>query len=545
VSAQAPPADAAGPLQVVLSCPQCGAPALIDEDAVSLVCEHCSSFLVVTRPGREPFFVADDLLGSGEAARLLVIAYRVQGHRAEVLERYAPADAEGRRPDLGEAFIAMQLQRFERRLLESVRLVDAHRLQVPYWHTTGDVLHAVLGREHEGPKQVRLRAFLLEHTAPGYAPAFNLRDRGLRLARACVRPLTRHEVGERGPFLPWVPLQERERREIRRFENQNLEPDFDPVVKRGGFVFERRCLVYRPYWLVRLIDERGQEWVLLDGSFQTVAGHPDSGEVMALLRAGVDDPEGREAKEIKGVVRPSRCPDCGNEQRFPSQALLCPCSDCHRALMPTEEGIVQVGCAHAFWDHEDLDALHLPFWVFEFKLGAAGSPPVSTLEAFAALEFPQGRPPGFAPTGSHLFVPAFGLLGTEPGDGVFRELIEAIHRHPPRIEDGRVPIGGDPELLPVTVSEESAREAAPFVLLGLHDKTAAARLNTMLVKRTQLEAKLALGKARLVMVAVERRGEDAALPGTAVVVPRLFLRGGPELSAMRATVLQPRPRVAT
>jgi hypothetical protein len=102
-----------------------------------------------------------------------------------------------------------------------------------------------------------------------------------------------------------------------------------------------------------------------------------------------------------------------------------------------------------------------------------------------------------------------------------------------------VPPGGDPDFVPVTLSEDAARETGPFVLLGLHGQAAAARLTTLLVRRTNLDARLQLGKGRLVMLAFERRGEDAGLPGSDVTIPRLFLQRGPELQALRLTVQRP------
>ena len=71
--------------------------------------------------------------------------------------------------------------------------------QVPYWHLTGRLVQAVLGRKGDGPKIVRLRAWDVEHTVPAYdTDRADLRDRGLRLSRSHVRPLIAKDAGRQG-----------------------------------------------------------------------------------------------------------------------------------------------------------------------------------------------------------------------------------------------------------------------------------------------------------------------------------------------------------
>ena len=50
----------------------------------------------------------------------------------------------------------------------------------------------------------------------------------------------------------------------------------------------QKVLVYRPYWLAKVTLDEGARWVLLDGSFETIAGYPDDAEVLknAAIVAG-------------------------------------------------------------------------------------------------------------------------------------------------------------------------------------------------------------------------------------------------------------------
>jgi len=105
------------------------------------------------------------------------------------------------------------------------------------------------------------------------------------------------------------------------------------------------------------------------------------------------------------------------------------------------------------------------------------------------------------------------------------------------VDDHKIPLGGTCTPWPAAMSETDAREAAAFVPLALHGKGSAARLNTMLVTRTVLKAKLTLSQPRLVAVPMARAADGAlVLPGSAVRVAPILLRGGPELEAQRATV---------
>jgi hypothetical protein len=128
------------------------------------------------------------------------------------------------------------------------------------------------------------------------------------------------------------------------------------------------------------------------------------------------------------------------------------------------------------------------------------------------------------------------LLGTEPGDASFGALVEWIHGARVEAVARKIPVGGRPGLWGVSVSDDAARVLAPFVLMGLHGKSSAARLNTLLVRKTIEQAKIELSAATLVMVPFERAGEEVRAAGSAAHVPLLLLRGGPELEAQRATV---------
>jgi ribosomal protein S27E len=520
------------PLSYVLGCPHCGAPSEVEADARSFVCDHCRSFLAVHHPGRDEIFLGESQVPDAAAVREVVILYRVQSQRAEVVARWGTLEQDGTRTPPPESFIQGRLREYEQRLREVVRVVDAQRLQAPYWHVTGSIVQAALGRVRDGPKEVRLRAFLVEHTVPAYdTRRYNLRDRGLRLSGSRVRPLRRREMGAEGPYLPWADAPERTHQEIRRWEGRDLIPGFEAVTKRGRFCFGRRILVYRPLWLARVLSDTGQSLVLVDAGFGTIGGYPSEAEGVELLRGAVSDPEGPESRETRAVVVKSRCPDCGFEAAFDRRAVIVACPNCHRGLELDAKGIRLVSVGHV---PGDLDSTWLPFWAFPFRL-RVGAALHDTLEAWARALHARGLPPGFHPRGRHLYVPACRLLGTEVGDTAFRELVQWLHAAGLALEPHKPPLGGRPEFVAATLPAEHARELLPWVLWAMSGKSSAARLNTLTLKRAIESAQLEASEARLFYLPFRRAGAELSVPG-GPVVPRLVVDGGPALDAQRATV---------
>lgn len=530
-----------GALTILVSCPQCGGPDEVEDDARTAVCVHCGSFLIVDRPGRDEIYLAESQVGGEDEIKRIVIGYRVQAHRAELIARYSTAEAsDGTRLEPPEALLEDELRRFARGLEAKVNVVEAHRIEAPYWHLTGTILQGILGRRHDGPKEVRVRAFAVEHTVPGYdTRQANLRDRGLRLARARVHPLSASIAQDRGPFLPWVPVPEEAHREIDRWRPRDLDPGTEPVTKRGELVFTRRFLVYRLSWLARIVvSDAGQSWVLVDAGFGTIGGYPGEVEARELLEGTTAAPERTQGAETKVYVHPSRCPDCGYEAIFASRTLVAVCPNCQLGLEPRAKGVKIVSYDHAV-PSGDGPREYLPFWIFPARLAVPGVPGVDHLEAYSSLLYPKGAPPGFAPRGAHLFVPAFRLLGTEAGDECFKTLAEWIHGAPPEILQGKVPLGGRGTFRDATVAEDEAREALPFILYALHDRPSAARLNTLLVRRLLDAVQIPPAPATLLFVPFALAVDGLVVPNTRVRLPRALLDDGPDLAAQRVTVFRP------
>lgn len=514
--------EAPGALALALSCPKCAAPFEADDGVVTVGCEHCGSLLTLAAPDREEVYLADGVVERPEQLLAIVVLYRAQAQRAEIVAHYS--DSDGNPPS--EEFIEARLAAFATELRRSARLLEAHRLHAPYGHVSGAIVQGILGRRRGGAKVVQVRAFGVEHSVPAYDAALaNLRDRGLRLGGSRVRPLRSAEVPGRGLFLPSVPVESRPHREIERWRTQDLDRELEAVAKHGAFCAGREILVYRPYWVVRAATDEAPRWMLIDGAFGTIAGYPDAGEAAELLALGTRDPlrSGEESFRRVRIIA-SRCPDCGHEHRFDPRSHVEVCRSCHLALEPLADGIRVRAVAHVDPDGHPGALEYLPFWRCRLQ---------GSLEDHARALFAQA-PPRFHPAGSSLWIPAFRLLGTAIGDETFRALAESTHGAPPEVHAGKVPLGrAESRFRGVTVDEGEARTLAPFALLGLHTTTSAARLNGQLFGKA-IGLELAAEGAELVLVPFRRAGKVLERPG--VKLPLVLLDGGPELAAQRATV---------
>jgi DNA-directed RNA polymerase subunit RPC12/RpoP len=529
---------AGGPLRIQLACPKCGGPFEVDDEVTALSCDHCGSLLVLSAPERVEISIAEERTTGTEQVLAALIRHRVGAERANIIARFGRRLEDGTLEPPPEALIQQRLEAFERQLRGSARLTRALCVYVPYWHITGHIAQGILGRQGDGPKHVRIRAFSVEHTIPAYDKAqADFRDTGLRMAAARVRPLTAKEVSEGRRFLPWLEAEEgKTYREIEKWRMQDLEPGVQSVTKHAAFLHPRRLLVYRSYWVAEAPGMFDSPWVMVDSGFETIAGYPGEDEVEVLRRIAIRDPLGSSGESFRKVhIVPSRCPDCGAEEKLDVHAQILFCPNCHLALLPTPSGIQLHPQSHAARGEVRLDGDYLPFWRFEFELVIAGKP-VRSLEEYARAQFPQALPPAFKPTGNHLWIPARRLLGTQAGDRESKDVLEWIHSQPPAVHDGKLPLGGQPVLWSVSLGEQDARELARFALLGLHGKASAARLNTLLVKNTVQEPKLTLSNPRLVLVPFARQDDLFVIEGTDVKIPLLVVKGGPELDAFRVSV---------
>ena len=517
--------------EVQLQCPHCGGPFIATDATVSHTCEHCRSLLIVGAPEREEVFVEPAQITEKADILETLLRYRLDAQRAAIVAKHS--DPEGNPPP--DLLVNSLLKRFEDKLRAGARIIDSRLIHVPYRQTSGNVVQAVLGRHGDGAKIARLRAYLAEQTSAAYdAARFNLRDAGLRLGKSVFKPLQSADVAKLGRFLPRLAA-DGSRRELEKWRGQSLEAGFDSVAKHGQVVVTFEATVYRPYFLIRAMLDRGDETLLVDAGFGTIAGYLSEAERNTFTRGKDTDPLGTGGASFRNVtVAPSRCPNCGMDPKLAEAAIVSVCENCHAGITPTPKGLTLMNYEREEGTTPSRDTVLLPFWRFPFEIGLASSPVIRTLEAYASAIFPQALPKGFSPQGAHIFVPAWRLLTTEAGDEAFAELACALHGRPWTFTPDRVGLEARPRFVPVSFPEDEARQVAWATLFAMHTKASAARLNTLLLKQKLFDAKLSFGAGSVTLLAFTAK--DKAYERPEVTVPRLLVEGGAVLAAQRVSV---------
>lgn len=531
------PAEARG-FEVALSCPHCGAPFAATDATVSHTCEHCRSLLLIEAPERDEVFVAPAQVTAETGILETLLRYRIEAQRAALMAQLTRED--GQRPS--EIMIAGPLKRFETELRRTAAILESRPLHVPYRHTAGKVVQAVLGRYGDGAKIARVRAYTAEQTAPAYDPArFNLRDVGLRLGRSVFRPLRSADIPRLGRFLPTAPAgASASRRELEKWRGQSLEPGFDPVAKEGRVAVSFDATVYRPYFLVRARLDRGEESLLFDAAFDAIAGYLNDEERRTLAGTDDADPLRTANPAFRQVhVVPARCPNCGMDPHLVDSAVVSICANCHAGIAIAGRELTLLNYEREEGSTPASGTAWLPFWRFPFEVAFAGAgarttPPMRTLETWTAAVFPAGLPRGFTPQGDGILVPAWRLLTTEAGDEAFAEIAQALHGRAWVWTPDRVGLDARPRFIPASLPESEARDLAWAALFALHPKPAAARLNTLVLRRVLFDATLRLGKGVLTLLPFAEKEKVYARPDIRVL--RLLVDGGAVLEAQRMTV---------
>lgn len=533
-----PPGRAAPPpaspdadhLWLQFACPNCGGPFRASETTVSHQCEFCQSLLLVEAPSAEEIVI--------EPARVVKPAELLKTFvelRLDALRPRSEVDEHGREIPPGLIELA-RFKRIEKSLREKSRILGSELVWVPFEQTSGRIVQAVLGRRGEGAKEVSIRGYVAETTHAVYdAAKFNFRDKGLRSSSLAMRPIEKKDYEPPQRFIPRAANVEANP-QLRRWTTQTLDANIDTIGRRAEIIPVWRALAYRPYFVVKLEADQGVQTVLFDGVHGAVSGYLADDEVKALH--GVRKTDARKgleshARHVRAI--PSRCPNCGADQKLDEEALVSICLNCHAGIAPTPAGLEIRNYDREEQLHASKKVTLLPFWRFPFEITVEGKK-AKSVEAYFDLVFPRpvDKPPGFAPKGEFLYVPAFPLLTTEAGDAAYLELTRFMQHQQWSWTSDRVDLHRRPRFVPATVPVEHARVVAFAALLCIHTKPSATRLNTLLLKTKLFEAPLTLGDPRLSLVGFADAENQIERPGAKL--GKLLIDGGPKLLAQRVTV---------
>lgn len=495
-----------------LRCPTCAASIDLPGGASAARCDHCgTAHLLVGRTEVLTLALPDRIAGGTDAVRAFLEEMEARRLGELTVDRRRPDDpfdplgsaisaALSRRlaalaGGLPDALHAAEAASWSARLAGETELVAHRRILTPYWHVSGRLVEAVVGRGARDEKQAAAATTDVELSAPAFEPGLALPPLGRLSWLSGLRPVAAAQLGGMRT-LPLAADSSALEGRLRRVARQRLVRHLVPLL-RHAVAFPRQWhLVLRPLHLLAARCRGRTLHLLLEGASRRVIERLTPAAFALLLEA----PDSELPPELACplALRPMRCPVCGWDlplERFGEAGF---CRGCGRAVAVEGEAATSVPYTVEVCDDAD-GAVLLPFWRFDFRLergeghGAAGSLG-EVLELLAERSSTQLRKEG-------IDVPAFRPLDRRRAVPLCQPLFALSGRPGGRLIEGPVrgAMGFPYPERPVTVPASEARHLARTAMLLALPAAVLLRAPSARIERIVLQSHLELGTPRLVL----------------------------------------------
>ncbi len=486
-------------LTFMAPCPQCGGQNLWELFQVFNQCDYCGAQLWhPTVPEAQEYLIARDHIIDADGIAYVMAQYEaMRQHSLMVGELRGGSPRDDLTVDLTAEWIRQQLPSVHeliQRYLPKFTVQESFRVYVPYYLVSMDLLYCVLGRERNGTRKVyRLMGYRIEEIFPAYHASLNFRDRGLWMTSERLRALRAEDLAS-NDFIPPVSDVDPSAETLRRWSRRReiLKPEIDPIEFTSFVSRTRHWYVYRPYHLARVMTPEGLRWVLLDGQFGTIAGYPGEQEVQKI-RSAVHTDALVDDHGVRIHLLPFRCPECGWDVPYTSNASLLLCFNCGRLLKPTPRGLHPVPYRIATINSDaspasDRKVGWFPFYrVMGIWLGAGGSTHdfqevLKSVDTYGSLSrFLNGS------SLTSLFIPAFDVFRFTGYDQWVMEMMRQLSIQNPQYPEDRHVFHANPPtqsevLFPETVCDDLEHLIA-HLAPALLPSPVQARLNPLMLKK--------------------------------------------------------------
>ncbi len=461
-------------LRVQIPCPQCGAPTDWSLLQILQKCVYCGSALWWPFADDVPeFFMAEngvhhaddviDVLIRYEALRLAGIMRSAQAHddlTTVVFDDAIPEDVWAR-------------ARARRHLFQ---VHEWHLVYAPYMLHVVTLCYRTLGRDRDRTRKVyRPFCFLLQTPEPAYPRAWNFRDRGLRMSRDRLLPLTSSQADLRVLMAPVERVSDTQdvlRPWMRR--RQVLQPFVQPIWFDAQPIIHHRWIVYRPYIWTVVRTPQGTETLIIDGAHQMIAGRPRPDEMQRIRARAWSCLRPDRIRTVRVHVLPIRCPECAWEVDLRPNASFAFCTNCGRLLQPSPQGfhVLSYQTVAPRWIAAKFPRTHpdgwvwLPFWRCAWTWTMDGSTTTDLIAYWQSLGMRGLRGEAALPI-RHGWVPAMDTWIYARYAEWMQELARWLTLQAPPLTDRRL------------VVEEPVDHAAHVVLPALEATPAAQLLESM------------------------------------------------------------------
>ena len=277
------------------------------------------------------------------------------------------------------------------------------------------LFQCLLAVNEHGSKEYFFRRAPVDQAVAAYdCNSWNFRDRGLRFKATRFKEVTR-ELLATCTHLPFSVDSAALFDTILR-AYPPVEPAPLYIFKHHALSEQRKLPVLRPYWIVTYTCG-GEETVLVDACYETVAGHPEQEEAERFF-AYQGKPLAPAQSPVLKVIS-SRCPECGADVDWGIKEQIHFCQNCGRALVLRSGEVVVQPYEYLVTDQND--SILLPFWRFTVHLKRQNLEYANLADYFRPLfmdRLLKGR--AFS---NFLSIPAFRIRKVPKGDVLLSELI--------------------------------------------------------------------------------------------------------------------------
>lgn len=488
---------------LALRCTECGAEIEVPVLHHMAHCEFCgSNHLVVGHASVLQLTVPDRIHDEAGLRQAVLDHYRYQRYVELYQRRVAPiqrratiATADGqlvRSPEAelaaqaAERQVAAQADAYRARLARTLRVEGTEAFLAPYWHGMGTLYQAAFGRSpQDQEKQLAFGLASLEASVPAFEGVELPAMGHLTYLRSLLPAASREGWRTLPPTRPVASLREG----FGDLERKKILKEIDIIGMGNLFSPDATAVVWRPWWVVRVVAEERRETLLVDGGTGRIEG---PAPVVPEDRLSPLPEEAVSAPNLRFL--PMECPVCGHEFVFRPDAIVHFCTNCHRAIGLEKERKVEVPYERGVLQGVPASDL-LPFWRFPLRLRTADGAMLTDIAHLTdGIDGTLDQIGDDAPVNQdEILVPAFHVINPRLMTQAYNRLFHFALSAEWEVVEGRYPLDERVHPHPVTLSEGHARRFAPYYLANAFGRRDLARTNihqvTAWLFRARLEAR--------------------------------------------------------
>jgi ribosomal protein L37AE/L43A len=317
------------PMEIAITCPQCGAEVDLAEEDTVFRCLYCGSTLKPTGRNRVQSFFISPRETTQKVGRALIHALKAKGPR-------------------------------------KLHISEHHLLYAPYWRVNGMIFQWLFGRRYfntpNGDRSwedlKKLRATPWVHTFPAFdASKWSLFSLGLRVQALKIWPFNRAKIGQDSLLLrQTISFKNAADHAQKSITKQAASASLQIEMAISELIGERYSLLYFPFYCFKLSNNGRKSMLIVDGlSHKVIKGEVNVDNLKSNTSGG-----NIPYRPINFL--PYCCPNCGWEFSYRPHTVIHFCKSCCSAWQEHGGRYVSVPYRISLDDNPIEKNKYLAFW---------------------------------------------------------------------------------------------------------------------------------------------------------------------------------------